>query len=85
MEKINYREHELEWIDGLLAITESARHFFLALKRSRSVKESATEHRLELRETVHIYYSAESTRAKIQPWIDERYRRALETLLIKGS
>ena len=42
MEKINYHEHEPDWIDGLLAITDSTRRILLALKRSRSSDNSLT-------------------------------------------
>lgn len=42
MEKINYYKHEPDLIDGLLAITDSARRILLAMKRSRSLDNSLT-------------------------------------------
>ena len=42
MEKINYHKHEPDLIDGLLAITDSARRILLTLKRSRSIDNSLT-------------------------------------------
>ena len=37
MEKTYSHVHELDWVDGLLAVLESARKLLLALKRSHSV------------------------------------------------
>lgn len=42
MEKINYTPHEHDWVDGLLAILDSARQLLLEMKHSRSVGRTQT-------------------------------------------
>ncbi len=37
MEKINYTPRERDWVDGLLAVLDSARQLLLEMKHSRSV------------------------------------------------
>jgi len=88
MEKINLYEQEPDLIDGLLAITDSARRILLAMKYSKSVSEPTTE-QLSLMSLLGISGFAVDTREKAQQMIDSRTQQILtsiaEELTVSGS
>jgi hypothetical protein len=79
MEKINLYEQELDLIDGLLAITDSARRILLAIKYSKSVSEPTTE-QLSLMGLLGISGFAVDTREKAQQMIDSRTQQILTSI-----
>jgi hypothetical protein len=88
MEKINLYEQEPDLIDGLLAITDSARRILLAMKYSKSFSEPTTE-QLSLMSLLGISGCAASTRQEAQQLIDSRTLQILtsiaEELTANGS
>ena len=84
MAKINYHEHQPDWVDGLLAITDSARRILLALKRSRIVSEPATNGQKSSMRTLGIYYSKHIASDNAQILIDRRSRSILASIVEQG-
>jgi len=79
MEKINLYEQEPDLIDGLLAITDSARRILLAMKYSKSVSEPTTE-QLSLMSLLGVSGFVVDTREKAQQLIDWKTQRILTSI-----
>ena len=85
MEKINYREPELDWIDGLLTIVDSARRVLLALKQSRPERPKPTCQQQQVLGLLGVRYASNLTQRDAQRMIDFHCQRILESIVEWGD
>jgi hypothetical protein len=84
MEKINYHEQELDWIDGLLAITDAARRILLALKRSQQEEPKPTCQQKRMMGLLGVRYTSHITQQDAEKMIDCRCQSILESMVERG-
>ncbi len=85
MEKINYREHEQDWIDGLLAIVDSARRVLLTLKRSQREEPNPTCEQKRMLGWLGLRYTSHVTQQDAEKMIDFHCKSILESIVERGS
>jgi len=85
MEKINYHEQELEWIDGLLASIDSARCILSSWKQSHQEKARATCEQQRTLDWLKVRYTSDLTQQEAQQLIDSRCRKILESIVERGN
>ena len=77
-------KHDIDLIDGLLALTDSARRILLSVKRSGFDFEPPTYEQKSKMRSMGIRYTRHVTRYDAKKLIDQRYQSALLSLIDKG-